>query len=133
MYQLFTRCSVYSIWRITLVSECRMSDIAVRYLINRNEEIVLLTLNYKAMDQWFISYLSMCSINEQNTSLIFEMVHPHFRRQKNFLPPLAGLIPYCRKKEFLNRKRGGMKFFVGENGRTPIQRLSYVNCHRKPH
>ena len=47
-------------------------------------------------------------------------VHPPFRRQKNFLPPLAGLIPYCRKKECFYRKSGGMKFFVGELGRTPF-------------
>ena len=46
-------------------------------------------------------------------------VHPPFRRQKNSLPSLAGLIPYCRKKERFNRKSGGMKFFVGEMGRTP--------------
>ena len=51
------------------------------------------------------------------------MVHPPFRRQKNFLPPLAGLIPYCRKKESFNRKSEGMKFFVGEMGRTPRETM----------
>ena len=52
-------------------------------------------------------------------SPLLDLVHPQFHRQKNFLPPLAGLILYCRKKECFNRKSGGMKFFVGENGRTP--------------
>ena len=48
-----------------------------------------------------------------------DWVHPPFRRQKNFLPPLPGLIPNCRKKESFNRKSGGMKFLVGEMDRTP--------------